>query len=550
MQKPHLSLLTLCIIVVGPVLFSCQPEKRSGNSTFCKNFQNYMRALTSDEFEGRAPTTPGGRKTVAFIEEEFRRIGLKPANGQSYLQTVPLVEVTAKNFSPLMLKSEGKQVSFSFPEDFVIGTSRLYENIELKDSELVFAGYGIVAPEYGWDDYKNIDVRGKTVLVLINDPGFELKDPDFFAGSAMTYYGRWTYKYEEAMRQGAEAVLIVHETEPASYGWDVVRNSWSGHQYKMGGSSRAETLLLEGWIHKNAAENLFNMAGFSFDDLKKMAIESEFEPFLLNLKASLSFDVSYQVSDCYNVAGYIEGSQFPDEYIIYLAHWDHLGMEKGPNGPIIYNGAIDNATGTAALMAIAGRFAAMNPAPKRSVVFVAVTAEESGLIGSTYYAQNPLFPLEKTVGGINIDGLNVFGPTNDVSVVGYKASQLQDYLQKFALEQNRELKSERHPERGSFFRSDHFPLVLKGVPMLYFGSGNDFVSKDEAYSKWVEEELKRIYHSPHDVIYDYWEWSGIDQDLWLFYKVGKELATTRTWPQWSENSEFRAIREASEHLRR
>ncbi len=550
MQKPQLPISLWCILAVGSVFSSCLPEKRSGNSPFSENYQSYVLTLTSDEFEGRAPTTPGGRKTVAFLEEEFRRIGLKPANDLSYLQTVPLVEVTAKNFSPLMVKADAKQVSFFSPEDFVIGTSRLNENIELKESELVFAGYGIVAPEYGWDDYKNIDVRGKTVLVLINDPGFELKDPDFFAGNAMTYYGRWTYKYEEAIRQGAEAVLIVHETEPASYGWDVVRNSWSGPQYKMGGASRAEALLLEGWIHKNAAENLFNMAGFSFDDLKKKAIEPGFEPFLLNLKASLSFEVSHQVSDCYNVAGYIEGSQFPDEYIIYLAHWDHLGMEEGPDGKIIYNGAIDNATGTAALMAIAGRFAAMNPAPERSVVFVAVTAEESGLIGSTYYAQNPLFPLEKTVGGINIDGLNVFGPTNDVSVVGYKASQLQDYLQKFALEQNRVLKPERHPERGSFFRSDHFPLVLKGVPMLYFGSGYDFIGKDEAYSKWVEEELNRIYHSPNDVIYDYWDWSGIDHDLWLFFKVGKELATTRTWPLWSENSEFRAIREASEHLRR
>jgi len=541
--------LLLIFLAVTALLFSCNQGKKAGIPVFSENYKDYVLTLSSPEFEGRSPTTPGGRKTVAFIEQEFRRIGLKPASGDSYLQTVPLVETTAKNFSPLRINGEAGELLLASLEDFVIGTSRLDEKITLNESELVFAGYGIVAPEYGWDDYKNIDVSGKTVVVLINDPGFELKDPDFFTGFAMTYYGRWTYKYEEAIRQGAEAVLIVHETEPASYGWDVVRNSWSGPQYKVGGNNGSTTLLLEGWLHKNAAEALLKKAGSTLEDLKGKALDRSFQAFSLGLKASLSFDAAHVTSMCYNVAGYVEGSEYPDETIVYMAHWDHLGKEEGADGPIVYHGAIDNATGTAAIMAIAEKFAVMDPPPARSVVFVAVTAEESGLIGSAYYAQNPLFPLEKTVGGINIDGLNVFGPTHDISVVGYNASQMQDYLARFAEEQNRVLKPERHPERGSFFRSDHFNLVLQGVPMLYAGSGRDFVGRAESYAKWAEDELKRIYHSTHDVVYDYWDWSGIDQDLWLFYKVGKELATTRNWPQWNENSEFRAIREASEYLR-
>lgn len=551
MQKSLLRLfsLPLFFLALGVLLISCHQSDKADIPVFSENYQNYVLTLSSPDFEGRAPTSPGGRKTVAFIEREFRRIGLKPANGDSYLQPVPLIEITAKNFSFLKINGDSKELSFAALEDFVIGTSRLDERITLNESELVFAGYGIVAPEYGWDDYKNIDVRGKTVVVLINDPGFEFKEPNFFTGYAMTYYGRWTYKYEEAIRHGAEAVLIVHETGPASYGWDVVRNSWSGPQYRVGGNNGEPPLLLEGWLHKNTAEKLFDNAGYTLQDLKNKALDSNFQAFSLGMKASLSFDSDYVTSECYNVAGYVKGSEYPDETIIFMAHWDHIGMEEGPDGPIIYHGAIDNATGTAAIMTIAEKFATMDPPPARSVVFIAVTAEESGLIGSAYYAQNPLFPIEKTVGGINIDGLNVFGPTHDISVVGYNASQMQDYLARFATEQNRVLKPERHPERGSFFRSDHFNLVLQGVPMLYAGSGHDFGGRDEAYAKWVEDELDRIYHSTHDVVYEYWDWSGIDQDLWLFYKVGKELATTRDWPQWSENSEFRAIRDATEHLR-
>jgi len=362
--------LLLIFLAVTALLFSCNQGKKAGIPVFSENYKDYVLTLSSPEFEGRSPTTPGGRKTVAFIEQEFRRIGLKPASGDSYLQTVPLVETTAKNFSPLRINGEAGELLLASLEDFVIGTSRLDEKITLNESELVFAGYGIVAPEYGWDDYKNIDVSGKTVVVLINDPGFELKDPDFFTGFAMTYYGRWTYKYEEAIRQGAEAVLIVHETEPASYGWDVVRNSWSGPQYKVGGNNGSTTLLLEGWLHKNAAEALLKKAGSTLEDLKGKALDRSFQAFSLGLKASLSFDAAHVTSMCYNVAGYVEGSEYPDETIVYMAHWDHLGKEEGADGPIVYHGAIDNATGTAAIMAIAEKFAVMDPPPARSVVFL------------------------------------------------------------------------------------------------------------------------------------------------------------------------------------
>ena len=544
-------IISLCfycflMVTVMTLITSCQENP---NEPFSENYQRVVTTLSSPEFEGRAPTTPGGRKTVSFIEQEFKRIGLLPANDDSYRQAVPLVEVTAENISPLQFSNEAEVLSFSWPEEMIVGSSMLQDRIELNESEVVFAGYGIVAPEYDWDDYKNIDVKGKTVIVLVNDPGYELKDSTLFTGFAMTYYGRWSYKYAEAARQGAAAVLIIHEAEPASYGWEVVRNSWSGPQYQVGGNGNGPEVLVKGWIQKKTAEQLFEKAGYSFDDLKARALNADFQPFSLGMTASINFDQQYIHSECYNVAGYVRGSDFPDETILYLAHWDHLGMVQGPEGTAIYHGAVDNATGVAAIIALAEKFAAMDPPPLRSVVFIAVTAEESGLIGSAYYARNPLFPVEKTVGGINIDAVNVYGPTHDLSVVGYNASQMQDYLEKYAMEQNRVLKPESHPERGSFYRSDHFPLMQQGVPMLYAGSGRDYVGKDEAFADWVEEDLKNRYHRPSDVITEHWNWQGIDENLWLYFKVGQELSNSRDWPRWREGSEFQAIRLASEELR-
>jgi Zn-dependent M28 family amino/carboxypeptidase len=554
MFKRSLKYSVFGLLISGMVLFMASCNLQPGESVeipvFSENYERFVRTLSSDEFEGRAPTTPGGKKTKAYIEAEFRRMGLKPAVGNSFRQPVPLIEILGSNFSDLTISSmDGNiELSFSYKDEMIVGTTRLQENVNLEESELIFAGYGIVAPEFGWNDYEGLDVTGKTVVVLVNDPGYELEDPELFTGNAMTYYGRWTYKYEEAARQGAAGVLIVHETGPAGYGWDVVRNSWSGPQYQVGGNN-GPSVLVQGWLHNNSAALLFDRTAYNLTQLKEMALSPDFQPFSLGMNVSVSFDTKYTQSDSYNIAGYVEGSERPEETIIYMAHWDHLGKVETPEGVRIYNGAIDNATGTAAIMAIAEKFAAMDPAPKRSVVFIAVTAEESGLIGSQYYAQNPLFPLEKTVGGINIDGLNVYGPTHDIVVVGYNMTQMQDYLSRHAADQERVLVPERYPERGYFYRSDHFNLVKEGVPMIYANSGNDFMGRNEQYAAKVQEDQENRYHSPDDVINELWDWRGLHQNLWLFYNVGKELADSNDWPRWREGTEFEAIRQATDHLR-
>ncbi len=543
--------LPVRVFVIG-ILFSvasCNIEKQPEIPSFSDNYKGWVEVLSSDNFEGRAPTTPGGKKTKAFIEAEFRRIGLKPANNGSFRQSVPLIETTSDNFTPIWIKTEKDSVSFSLPDDFMIGSVLMTDSISLENSEMIFVGYGIVAPEYSWNDYEGIDVEGKTVVMLVNDPGFELQNEDLFTGRAMTYYGRWTYKFEEAARQGAAAALIVHETEPASYGWDVVRNSWSGPQYRVGGNNNQPFLEMQGWIQNFVADSIFGLSGYSLDELRKQALSQNFQPLHLAMNLTLSFTNTFTITESDNIIGYLEGSQFPDETIIYMAHWDHLGKIETPEGDQIYHGAIDNATGTAAIMAIAEKFAALDPPPARSVVFMALTAEESGLIGSEYYALNPLFEIEKTVGGINIDGLNVYGPTRDVSVVGYGTSTIQDILLKHAKNQQRILIPEKFPERGGFYRSDHFNLVKVGVPMIYANSGDDYIGKNQRYVDMVKEDVEGRYHTVNDVINDLWNWKGIDQNLWLFYEVGKDVANSRKWPVWNEGTEFKAIREETNDLR-
>ncbi len=539
----------LLLFVSTTILIHACGPKTEEIPLFSEHYQGYVETLSSDAFGGRAPNTPGAEKTKDFIESNFRDIGLKPANNGSYRQAVPLVQITGHNFSDLVVKGGETTLSFTYLDDMMVGSTLLKDQITLDDSELVFAGYGIVAPEYGWNDYDGIDAEGKTVIVLVNDPGYMLEDEALFTGRAMTYYGRWTYKYEEAARQGASGVLIVHETEPASYGWDVVRNSWSGTQYEVGGDNNLPAVPVQGWLQYESARSILTLAGHSLEELKQQALNPDFKAIPLGITASVSFELTYFQSDSYNIVGYIEGNQYPDETVIYMAHWDHLGTVETPQGTKIYNGAIDNSTGTAAIMVIAERFAQMDPPPARSVVFVAVTAEESGLIGSAYYSQNPLFPLSTTAGGINIDGLNVYGPTHDVSVIGYGVSNMQDILERHAADQNRTLIPERYPEYGYFYRSDHFNLVRMGVPMIYANSGTDFIERDEAYARMVKQDSDNRYHTPDDVIHDLWDWSGLDQNLWLFYHVGKELANSRIWPEWNEGTEFKAIRDETRHIR-
>lgn len=546
---PRLQLIISFLLVSGIVLQSCSDQQTARIPQFSEDYQGYVETLSSDEFEGRAPNTAGGEKTKNYLESRFSEIGLSPANNGSYRQAVPLAQITSSNISDLQISGNGASTSFSSPDEMVVGSVLSQESVNIDNSEIIFAGYGVVAPEYDWNDYEGIDVTGKIVIVLVNDPGYWLKDGSLFTGSAMTYYGRWKYKYEEGARQGAAAVLVVHETDPASYGWDVVRNGWTGTRYGMGGEKKDPSLTAQGWIQYETATKIFEQAGLSFEDLKAEALLRDFEATPLGLTASVSFDQKYEQSESHNIIGYVPGSQYPDETIIYMAHWDHLGATETSEGKKIYNGAIDNATGTAALISIAEKFVNMDPPPARNVVFAALTAEESGLIGSAYYALNPLFPLATTAGGINIDGLNVYGPTRDISVIGFGVSDFQDMLAKHAAEQNRILVPEEHPEYGYFYRSDHFNLVKRGVPMIYANSGNDFIGRDEEYAEMVKKDSEGRYHTPEDVINDLWDWSGIDQDLWLFFHVGEELANSRAWPEWYEGTEFKAIRDESREKR-
>lgn len=509
-----------------------------------------IETLASDEFEGRAPASPGGMKAVEFIKSRFIEAGLKPANNGSYLQAVPLVEVTGYDISPLTISGNGQQFQLSYLDEMVVGSYRMQESLSLNNSELVFAGYGIVAPEYGWNDYEGLDVQGKTVVVMVNDPGFENPDEELFTGRAMTYYGRWTYKFEEAARQGAAGALIIHQTEPASYGWNVVRNSWSGTQYGVVSNGAHERLMVEGWLHLDAAQKVFEAAGVDFEQALQKAGSKGFEPVHLGLNASVSFKNEFKHAECYNVIGYIEGSKYPDETFVYMGHWDHLGKLETEEGVQIYNGAVDNATGVAGLIAIAEQFKKSGKTPERSVVFMAVTAEESGLLGSKFYAENPLFALETTVGGINMDALNVYGATNDIVTVGYGFSELDSYLKRHAAAQGRIVKPNPYPERGYYYRSDHFNLAKQGVPMIYAKGGSDYIGRDEAYQKMVRNDYSQRYHQPTDVVHDLWTYEGIWQDLWLFYNIGSELANSDEFPNWSADSEFRAKRDSTEEKRR
>lgn len=548
-NQKYLTTNFIIYLLVSALFIGCEvsPEPIE---VFSDNLERHIETLSSDEFEGRAPASKGGRKTVEYIETEFKKIGLNHAVNGSYRQPVPLVEITGKNFSDLQISKNGEPIqSYSYSDEMIIMSKLQQDHISIDDSELLFVGYGIVAPEYDWNDYEGIDVEGKTVVILVNDPGFATGDEALFTGRAMTYYGRWTYKYAEAARQGAEAALIVHQTEPASYGWGVVRNSWSGTQFELD-QNKNNYLTAEGWIQLEVAKKIFEAAGTDFESAAEKASKREFQAEPLNLKASLNFDNKFKHSECYNVIGYIEGSEYPDETIIYMGHWDHLGKEETEDEVLIYSGAVDNATGTGGVIAMAERFANLEDLPKRSVVFMAVTAEEYGLLGSQYFSENPAFPLEKTVAAINMDALNVYGPTHDITAVGYGLSELDEFLNNHAEEQNRIIKPNPAPHAGGFFRSDHYNFVRKGVPAVYASGGRDYIGKDEEYSKVVSQDMSSRYHQPTDIVHDLWNYDGLYQDLWLLYNIGEELANSDVFPQWYEDTPYREIREESADKRR
>lgn len=511
--------------------------------------KDVTRELSLDSYEGRAPGSVGEEKTVAYLIAKYKAAGLEPGNNGSWTQDVPLIEITAKNVSALTIAdSSGKAMSFAYGNEYVIGSYRETPKTDIKQSEMVFVGHGIVAPEKGWNDYAGVDVKGKTVVVMVNDPDFENEGLDGpFGGKAMTYYGRWTYKFEEAARQGAAAVLIIHDTAPAAYGWNVVNSSWTGTQFlaqsKDGGKSQTKA---NGWIQKSVAKEIFAAAGQNLDTQMAAAKQKGFKAVPLNLTASMNFENDIARKASKNVIGVMKGTKRPDEYVLYTAHWDHLGRcTAAADGDDICNGAVDNATGTAALVALAEGFAKAG-APERSVVFLAVTAEESGLLGSKFYAENPVFPLSQTVGGVNMDAFSMSGPAKNLTVIGKGKSQLDLYLEAAAKAEGRTPETEPTPEKGFYYRSDHFSFAKLGVPMVYFEGGDDLVTGGKAAAMAAAEDYeKNRYHAPGDEFDEKWDWSGVMSDLKLYYRVGRMLAMTDAWPNWNEGDEFRAVRDKS-----
>jgi Zn-dependent M28 family amino/carboxypeptidase len=510
----------------------------------------HIAELSSDAYEGREPGTPGEDKTIAYLTREFAALGVEPGNSGAWLQEVPITSVATSPDAVLSIRGDQYSEELSYGDEMMVFTWRQMESVALDDSPLVFAGYGINAPERGWNDYADIDVTGKTVVVLINDPGYATQDPDVFNGNTMTYYGRWSYKYEEAARQGAAGVIIVHETAPAAYGWDVVRNSWSSAVIGLTAENlNADKVAVQGWIPLDRAEALFAAAGLDFAEAKSAAARPGFSALpMADLAASVSLSNQVSSKISHNVVALLPGSKYPDEVVIYTSHWDHLGVRPGVDGDNIYNGASDNASGTAALFSLARMFTQLDAAPERSIMFLAVTAEESGLLGSRWYGENPLFPLEKTVANFNMDNIagGQIGLTRDIAVVGFGNSELESYLAEAADSQGRTLVQEPFPEKGYYYRSDHFSLARVGVPALYLTRSTDSI---EHGSEWGEARLndyiKHHYHKPSDEYDPAWDLRGAVQEVQLLFAMGKQLASSRDFPRWNPGVEFKVVREAT-----
>ncbi len=508
-----------------------------------ESYAAHIKVLSSDEFMGRKPFTKGDTLAVAYIEEQFRALGLEPGNGDSYFQEVPMAEITSLPASPAWtFKGANGQFSIQHLNDYVIGSKRLTEEIRVDETELIFAGFGIVAPEYNWNDYEGLDAAGKTVVVMVNDPGYY--DKTLFKGDTMTYYGRWTYKFEEAARQGATGVLIIHDTGGASYGWNVVRSGWTGPQLNLqtadNGASRA---AFEGWLTAESAEKLFKLAG-NEQDLIAEAKKPGFKPVALGVKTAVTLHNSFRKSTSNNVIAKLPGTKRPDEVIIYTAHWDHLGIGEAAEGDSIFNGAIDNATGVAALFELAKGFRAAAVQPERSVIFLAVTAEEEGLLGSEYYATNPIYPLNKTVANINMDSFSPLGRTSDYSVVGLGQSELDEYVIAAAGKQGRTVVDSGNPSAGGFFRSDHFNFVKVGVPALYSGSGRELIGDPDEIAALRAKFAGRYHQVTDEFDEDNWVMDGILEDIRLVLEVGYRLSMEKTFPKWKTGSEFKEIGES------
>jgi Zn-dependent M28 family amino/carboxypeptidase len=509
----------------------------------------HIKVLSSDEYEGRAPGTKGEELTVAYLIDQFKKIGLKPGNTDgTYVQKVPLVGITPAP-APLVVSKGSKQLTLKWKDDVVAWTKHVADVATIAQSELVFVGYGVVAPEFNWDDYKGVDVKGKTLVMLVGDPPVPdpanpgQLDPKTFGGVAMTYYGRWTYKYEIGAMKGAAGVLIVHETETAGYGFNVVQSKVSEQFDLVTPDKNMSRVSVEGWMTLDQSRKIFGLAGQDFDALKKRAVTREFRPVPLGVTASMTIHNTLRTIDSQNVIAKLDGADpaHKDEYVVYTAHWDHLG--KTSEG--IFHGAVDNASGTASMLEIARAFTKVSPQPARTIVFVSVTAEEQGLLGSQYYAVTPIYPLAKTLANINIDGSNVNGRTKDMTLVGYGASDLDDYARAAAQEQGRTIHGDAEPEKGFYYRSDHFNFAKLGVPALDPDDGVDYVGKPASYSQQVRDAYtNKRYHQPADVITPEWDLSGAAEDNKMLFAVGYRVAQADKYPEWKPGNEFKAIRDA------
>ena len=539
----QLTLISLSLIV-ALFITSCSDTL---SDTTDGRLRYWISTLSSDEFEGRAPGTPGGQLTKNFISQSFQNFDLQPITNDYFLD-VPTSEITLKDSSYLTLSFRGDDRKMITGEEVVFWTKHARDYRKIRDSEVVFVGYGIVAPEYNWNDYEGIDVTGKTVLILVNDPGFATGKLRLFNGRSMTYYGRWTYKFEEAARQGAAAAIIVHEEEPAAYPWSVVENSWQGPQLDLQRDDLgAERVILESWIRDHVLDDVLKFTGFNYQALKEIALEKTFSPFPfrgLTLSSEIFNKVRYLQS--HNIGAIKHGRTKPNEYILFMAHWDHLGKVKAvkPGDDVILNGAVDNATGVASILELAKRYSEIDT--ERSIIFLAVTLEESGLLGSEYFAKYPPIDLSHVVSGFNFDAILPTGLTNDMVVVGYGASELEDLLEEELSKEGRYVNPDPNPEKGYFYRSDHISFAKRGVPMLYADGGFDLVDGGKAAGFVIEEEYRLdAYHGVADEYSESWDLAGLNQSIDVIYAISLELANNSQWPNWYDGNEFKAIRDQS-----
>lgn len=541
-----------CALIAALLLAACSsqpsPPDAAVNALTGDGILQHIRMLASDEYEGRAPGSKGEQLTLKYLEEQFRAAGLEPGNPDgTWLQRVPLVGITADPAMKLTLAGRGRKLEPKYGPEFVAWTKRVTDTVTVENAEMIFAGYGVQAPEFLWDDFKSLDVKGKVLVVLVNDP--PLADEKVFGGKAMTYYGRWSYKYEKAAELGAAGLFIIHEEGPAGYPWEVVENGRKGEQFDLSTPDKnMGRAAFEGWFTWDMADRIFKAAGKNLAELKKAAATREFTPVPLGFSASLIIKNKLREVPSSNVIAKLTGSdeQLKNEYVAYVAHWDHLGIGPAVNGDTIYNGALDNASGTAALVEIARAYKQLATPPRRSILFIAVTAEEQGLLGSQYYGEHPLYPLAHTAAVINMDGLNLLGRTKDITFVGMGSSTLDDVVKSIAAEQGRTVKPDPEPEKGFFYRSDHFNFSKQGVPAFYPHRGIEYVGKPEGWGLQMREKYtKEDYHKPSDQVKDYWDMSGAAEDARLYFLVGYRVANADAMPEWLPGTEFKAKRDAS-----